>query len=60
MMPAVVEVLEELLGDVRDVAGDLFWTELGVPCFDLVLLDVDRGEHVVLHETLADRMIASS
>ena len=50
---ALVEVGEDLLADVRDVAGDLLGAELGVPGVDLVLLDVDRGEDVVLHEALA-------
>ena len=38
----LVEVLEGLLADVRDVAGDLLGPELGVAGLDLVLLDVDR------------------
>ena len=50
---ALVEVLEDVLGEVRDVAGDLLGAELGVAGVDLVLLDVDRREHVVLHEALA-------
>ena len=49
---ALVEVGEDLLGDVRDVAGDLLGAELGVAGVDLVLLDVDRGQDVVLHEAL--------
>ena len=57
---ALVEVGEHLLADVGDVAGDLLGTQLGVAGVDLVLLDVDRGEDVVLHQPLADRMIASS
>ena len=44
---ALVEVLQDVLGEVRDVAGDLLGAELGVAGVDLVLLDVDRGEHVV-------------
>ena len=50
--PVLVEVCEDLVGDVRDVAGDLLGAELGVAGVDLVLLDVDRGEHVVLDELL--------
>ena len=40
----LVEVLEGLLADVRDVARDLFLAELGVAGDALELLDVDRGE----------------
>ena len=51
---ALVEVGQHLLGDVRDVPGDLLGAQLGVAGVDLVLLDVDRREHVVLHETLRE------
>src|SRR5690606_35148765 len=51
---ALVEVGQDLLGDVRDVPGDLLRTQLGVTGVDLVLLDVDRGEHVLLHQALAE------
>ena len=50
---ALVEVGEDLLGEVRDVPGDLLGAELGVAGVDLVLVDVDRREHVVLHQALA-------
>ena len=53
-MPGVVEVLEGLLADVRDVARDLFLAELRVAGDALELLDVDRGEHVVLGDALGD------
>src|SRR3954447_26160278 len=49
---ALVEVGEDLLGDVRDVPGDLLGAQLRVAGVDLVLLDVDRGQDVVLHEAL--------
>ena len=48
----LVEVLQDVLGQVGDVARDLFGPELGVAGVDLVLVDVDRGEHVVAHEAL--------
>ena len=51
---AVVEVAQRLLGAVRDVAGDLLVAELGRAGVDLVLLDVDRGELVVLDEALGE------
>ena len=50
---AVVEVAQRLLRAVRDVAGDLLVAELRRAGVDLVLLDVDRGELVVLDEALA-------
>src|SRR5213076_2590333 len=50
----LVEVLEGLLADVRDVAGDLLGSQLRVAGLDLVLLDVDAGEEVVLDEAVAD------
>ena len=51
----LVEVRERLLADVRDVARDLLATQLGVARDDLELLDVDRGEQVVLHDLLGDQ-----
>ena len=60
MMPRLVEVLEGLFADVRDVAGDLFLAELGVAGDALELLDVDRGEDVLLQHALAESRIESS
>ena len=51
---ALVEVGQGLLADVGDVAGDLLGAQLGVAGVDLVLLDVDRGEHVLGDHTLGD------
>ena len=56
---ALVEVLERLLADVGDVAGDLLGAELGVAGLDLELLDVDRGEEVLLDQR-SEMRIASS
>src|SRR3546814_6481846 len=50
----LVEVLQGLFADVRDVLRDLFLAELGVAGDALELLDVDRGEHVVLGDALGD------
>ena len=50
----LVEILERFFTDVRDVARDLFLAELGVASDALELLDVDRGEDVVLDELLVD------
>src|SRR6476620_3786938 len=50
----LVEVLEGLLADVRDIAGDLLGPELRVARLDLVLLDMDAREQVVADEAVAD------
>ena len=52
--PPLVEIGEDLLGEVGDVPGDLLGTELGVAGVDLVLVDVDRREHVVLDQALGE------
>ena len=51
---AIVEVLQGLLGAVRDVARDLLVAELRRARVDLVGVDVHRREHVVLHEALGE------
>ena len=58
-MPGLVEVLEGLLADVGNVAGDLFLAELGVAGDALELLDVDRGEDVLLDQRSDTRMESS-
>src|SRR4029077_15345624 len=50
----VVEVPQRLLRAVRNVAGDLLVAELRRARVDLVLVDVDRGEYLVLDEALRD------
>ena len=51
---ALVQVAQEGLGDVRDVARDFLRTELGVAGLDFELFDVDRGVVVVLDQLFAD------
>ena len=51
---AVVEVAQRLLRAVRDVARDLLVAELGRAGVDLVLVDVDRGQDLVLDEPLGE------
>ena len=50
----LVEVLQDLLGQVGDVTGDLLRPQLGVAGVDLVGLDVDRREDVVAHQALGE------
>src|SRR5439155_1234757 len=49
---ALVQVAERVVRDVRDVAGDLLGTQLRFARLGLVLLDVDRGVHVLLDHAL--------
>ena len=51
---AVVEVGEQVLRQVRNVASDFFLTQLHVTGVTLVGLDVNRRQDVVLHEALGD------
>ena len=51
----LVEVAERVLADVRDVARDLFGSELGVAGLDFADLNVNRREHVFLHEVFAEQ-----
>ncbi len=50
----LVEVAQRVLAYVRNVARDLLGAQLGISRLDLVLLDVDRGELVLVHERLGD------
>ena len=56
----LVEVAQDLLADVRDVARDLLRAQLGVAGLHLVLLDVDGGELVVAAPCASEMMMASS
>src|SRR6266481_615206 len=53
--PGLVQILERLLADIRNVASDLFLAELGVARHHLELLDMDRGENVVTDDPLGDQ-----
>src|SRR6266566_1064259 len=51
----LIEILQRLFGDVRDIAGDFLGAELGVPGHHLELLDMNRGEYVVLDDPLGEQ-----
>ena len=51
-MPCSSRLRERLLADVGDVARELLAAELGLADLDVELLDVDRGERVVLDQPL--------
>ena len=50
----LVKVDQALFGHVRDLAGDLLHPALCVPDVQFELLNVDRREHVLLDQLLAD------
>ena len=50
----LVQVAEEVLRDVGDVAGDVLGAQLGVAGLDGLLDDVERGEDVLLDQLLRD------
>src|SRR5712671_287380 len=52
---AFVQIAQERLADVRDVASYFLGTQLGVTRFDFVLLDVNRGVVIVLDQLFADQ-----
>ena len=48
----IIEVGEDVVGEIRDVTRDLFWSELGVTSVDLVDVNVNRRQHIVFHKPL--------
>ena len=51
----LVEILQRLFRDVRNVAGDFLRAELGVARHHLEFFDMDRGEDVVLDDPLGEQ-----
>src|SRR4051794_4289511 len=51
----LVQILERLFRNVRDVAGDFLRAQLRIAGHHLELLDVDRREHVVLHDAFGEK-----
>ena len=52
---AFVQVAQERIGDVGNVAGDFLGAQLGVAGLDFEFLDVDRSVVVLLDQLLADQ-----
>ena len=50
---ALVQVLERIIADTRNVLGDLFRSELGVSCLTLIFLDMNGSINIVLDQSLA-------
>ncbi len=51
----LVEVLEGVLADVRDIAGDLFRPELRVAGFGLVFFNMNGRKDVLAHQALIEQ-----
>ncbi len=51
---ALVEIAKHVLADVRNVARDLFRSQLRVARFDFELFDVNRSVVVLFHESLGN------
>ena len=51
----MIEILEGLLSDVRDVASDFLRPELRVTSGDLEFLDMDRSEDILTKDLLGDQ-----
>ena len=52
---ALVQILQGILRNVGDVAGDLLGSQLGIAALGLVLLDVDGGVHILAHDLLVQQ-----
>ena len=50
-----VQILQRVVADVRDLAGDLLRAEFGVARLDRVFLNVDRGVNVLADQTLVQK-----
>ena len=52
---ALVQILQGILRNIGDVAGDFLGSQLGIAALGLVLLDVDGGVHVLTHDLLVQQ-----
>ena len=51
----VIQVTQGFITDIRNVAGDLFLTQLGIPGHSLENLDMDRGKGIFLEQPFIDK-----
>ena len=49
---ALVQILQRILGYVRQLTGNFFFTKLSVTSVAVILLNVDRGEYISLNQVL--------
>ena len=51
----LIEAAKRFFTYVWNVAGDVFWSKLGIAGHDFEFFDVDRCKHIVLHDTFGDQ-----
>ena len=52
---SLIQILQGVLAYAGHVPGDLLRSQLGIPGFRLILLDVDGSVHILLHQPLAEQ-----
>ena len=50
-----IEILQCILADVRNIAGDLLRPKLRIARFRFILLNMNRSEHIVAHNLFIDQ-----
>jgi hypothetical protein len=50
-----VEVFERVFTDIRNIVGDFFGAKFRITRFDLVFLNMNRGEFVLAQQRLTDQ-----
>ena len=51
----LVEVLEGIIADTRNILRYLLRSKLGISCLTLILFDMDRGVYVILNKSLREK-----
>ena len=51
----IIQVAQGLIADIRNVTGDLFLAQLGIPGHSLENLDMDRGKGIFLEQPFIDK-----
>src|SRR5699024_7954240 len=49
---SLIKIFQRIVADTRNISGDLFRSELGVPGLCLILFDMDRSIDVILNQSL--------
>ena len=49
-----IQFAETLFSYIGDITGNLFRAKLGITSFNLMFLNMDRGEFIIFHQAAAD------